>query len=162
MKDLPALIQNLGTTGDILTQFIAAIPADRLLVQRRAEFWTIAEHVAHLADVQEMLLERIRKFETDPAPNFIPFFPDEDETQPETTTIDIKDALKRFSSLRKEQIDLLNRIDETAWDKTATHPEYEHYSLYILVRHILMHDHWHMYRIEELWLTRDEYLTNVE
>ena len=45
------------------------------------------------------------------------------------------------------------------WEKTATHPEYEQYSLIILARHILMHDHWHMYRMEELWLTRDEYLT---
>jgi len=27
-----------------------------------------------------------------------------------------------------------------------------------LERHILMHDHWHMYRMEELWLTRDAYL----
>lgn len=160
MKDLPALIQNLGTSGNILTQFIATIPADSLHMQRRAGFWTIAEHVAHLADVQEMLLERIRKFETDPAPNFIPFFPDEDEIQPESTTIDIEDALRRFNSRRQEQIDLLNRIDETAWGKTATHPEYNQYSLYILVRHILMHDHWHMYRIEELWLTRDEYLTD--
>jgi hypothetical protein len=25
-----------------------------------------------------------------------------------------------------------------------------------------MHDFWHMYRIEELWLTRDGYLTKVE
>jgi hypothetical protein len=25
-----------------------------------------------------------------------------------------------------------------------------------------MHDHWHMFRMEELWLTRDAYLTRLE
>ena len=54
------------------------------------------------------------------------------------------------------------RADAGTWQKTATHPEYAQYSFYILVRHILMHDHWHMYRMEELWLTRDEYLTQLE
>lgn len=162
MKDLPLLIRNLATTGDILTQFIATIPADRLYVQRRSGFWTIAEHVEHLAEVQPMLLERIQRFEADAEPEFIPFIPDENETQTEIKTIDIVDAIQRFIRVRNEQIDLLERIDAAAWDKSASHPEYKQYSLYILVRHIMMHDHWHMYRMEELWLTRDEYLTNVE
>jgi len=46
--------------------------------------------------------------------------------------------------------------------KETSRPEYENYSLFILVRHILMHNHWHMYRMEELWLTRDAYLTKLE
>ncbi len=58
-------------------------------------------------------------------------------------------------------MELLSKLDKSVWEKTATHPEYEHYSLYILARHILIHDHWHMYRMEELWLTRDDYLTAV-
>jgi len=161
MQDLPLLISNLSATGDILTELIAGIPEDRLHLQRRPGFWTIAEHVEHLADVQPMLLERIQRFQADAAPQFIPFIPDENDTRAESITIDIADALQRFARCRAEQIDLLNRIDKTAWGKSASHPEYEHYSLYILVRHILMHDHLHMYRIEALWLTRDAYLTEL-
>lgn len=41
-------------------------------------------------------------------------------------------------------------------------PEYALYSLFILARHILMHDHGHIYRMEERWLTRDAYLTKLE
>jgi hypothetical protein len=26
---------------------------------------------------------------------------------------------------------------------------------------MLMHDYWHMYRMEELWLTRNDYLTSL-
>jgi hypothetical protein len=56
----------------------------------------------------------------------------------------------------------LEAADGSTWQKTGIHPEYELYSLSILGRHILMHDFWHMYRIEELWLTRDAYLTKLE
>ena len=44
----------------------------------------------------------------------------------------------------------LEAADAGTWEKMATHPEYESYSLYILTRHLLMHDHWHMYRMAEL------------
>ena len=33
------------------------------------------------------------------------------------------------------------------------------YNFEIVLNHILFHDYWHMYRIEELWLTKDEYLS---
>ena len=159
MGDLPIIIRNLSTNGQILAYFINSIPKEQLFVQRRPGLWTIAEHVQHLADVQPMLLERIQRFEADDKPRFIPFVPDEEPDQPAPRSIDIDDALQRFDHVRLQQTDLLNRIDSTAWEKSASHPEYAQYNLYILIRHILMHDHWHMYRIEELWLTRDEYLT---
>jgi hypothetical protein len=71
-------------------------------------------------------------------------------------------ALDQFARYRASQLLLLESADKTTWKKTASHPEYDHYSLYILTRHILMHDHWHMYRMEELWLTRDAYLTRLD
>jgi hypothetical protein len=71
----------------------------------------------------------------------------------------VPEALAAFSAGRNDQIAELEKATPDDWEKVATHPEYTHYTLYILARHILMHDHWHMYRMEELWLTRDEYLT---
>jgi hypothetical protein len=70
-------------------------------------------------------------------------------------------AFEAFNQYREKQVSLLETADDITWQKTGRHPEYTLYSLYILARHILMHDHWHMYRMEELWLTRDEYLTKV-
>ncbi len=73
----------------------------------------------------------------------------------------VAEALDQFARCRNEQLVLLDGANDVAWQKQATHPEYESYSLYILTRHTLMHDYWHMYRIEELWLTRDKYLTKM-
>ena len=162
MKTIEQFMDALELSGSILENLVESIPAELYQLQRRPEFWTIAEHVDHLADVQSMLLERIERFQKEEHPEFIPYFPAEEELANGPKEIDLKDSLGRFKSERGRQLELLQNMNEGDWSKSAAHPEYRQYSLPILVRHILMHDYWHMYRIEELWLTRDDYLTNLE
>jgi hypothetical protein len=130
-------------------------------VQRGDGFWTIAEHFSHLAQVQPMLLKRIERFMTEDCPDFIPYNPGSAEGPDTPERMSSEIALDQFSSYRASQLQLLEHTDEATWKKQATHPEYDEYSLYILARHVLMHDHWHMYRMEELRLTRDAYLTTL-
>lgn len=161
MKDIPDLLEGLDRSPRILSEFVRSIPAEKISKRRDEGFWSLAEHVDHLAKVQPMLGGRIERFLKEGRPEFVPYIPSEDESSTPPTEIDIDAALDDFSRERKKQRDHLRSADAAAWEKTAAHPEYERYSLYILARHILMHDHWHMYRMEELWLTRDEYLTAV-
>lgn len=162
MNDIPDLLDGLGRSGHILSQFVNTIPADKMNLRRGEGLWTIAEHVSHLAQVQPMLLERLQRFMNEDRPEFVPYIPGGDETETEPPYMEQNAALESFMHHRKEQITLLEKAVDTDWQKTATHPQYELYSLYILVRHMLMHDHWHMYRMEELWLTRDAHLTKLE
>ncbi len=162
MKYIHELLKSLQTSSMILENLIESIPPERYTQRRRKNFWTIAEHVDHLAEVQPMLLERIERFQEEENPEFVPFIPGDDDPGKKPQDIDIERSLYNFKSSRHKQLALLERVDEDAWGKSGAHPEYEQYSLSILVRHILMHDYWHMYRIEELWLTKDEYLTNLE
>jgi hypothetical protein len=162
MKDIPDILNGLGRSGRILSEFVATIPAAKMNLRRGEGFWTIAEHVSHLAQVQPMLLERLQRFMDEDRPEFVPYVPGHDETETRPPHMEIVAALESFAHQRGKQITLLGKADEAAWQKTALHPEYELYSLYILVRHMLMHDHWHMYRMEELWLARDAYLTKLE
>jgi uncharacterized damage-inducible protein DinB len=160
MQDIPELLQGLRGTPKILSEFVKTIPESKIDVRRGDGFWTIAEHLSHLAQVQSMLLERLHRFIKEDQPEIIPYIPGEDEDEPHTPfSMELDAALKLFSEFRKKQLALLENADDTTWQKGAIHPEYDHYSFYILTRHILMHDHWHMYRMEELWLTRDAFLT---
>ena len=162
MKDIPYLLDGLGRSSHILSEFVKTIPADKMNLRRGEGFWTIAEHVSHLAQVQPMLLERLQRFMDENRPEFIPYIPADEEAEALPPQMEIDVALESFARQRQKQVKLLEKVEDADWQKTATHPEYERYSLYILMRHILMHDHWHMYRMEELWLTRDEYLTQLE
>jgi hypothetical protein len=162
MNDIPDLLDGLRRSPQILSCFVGSVPADRLDLRRRDPSWTIAEHVSHLAQVQFMLLERLQRFRDEVRPVFVPYIPGEGAEEPDTPQVmAMAEALERFARCRNRQVELLSEADPTLWEKTGDHPEYTRYSLYILARHILMHDHWHMYRMEELWLTRDAYLTSV-
>ena len=162
MKDIPDLLDGLKRSAGILSAFVQSIPADALHRRRNAACWTPAEHVSHLAQVQPMLLERLQRFRDEKHPVFVPYIPGEGEDEPDTPAVMPTDkALAQFSRYRAKQTDLLAAADVATWEKTGSHPEFAHYSGYILARHILMHDHWHMYRMEELWLTKDAYLTEV-
>ena len=159
MKDLTHIIDALSRSAPILEGFLSSIPEDALHRRRGEGFWTIAEHANHLADVQPMLADRIRRFLDEDAPAFVPFVPADNEAEAAPPALDMPVAAAAFAAGRAAQVALLKEAAPPDWAKHGTHPEYTQYSLYILARHILMHDHWHMYRMEELWLTRDEYLT---
>jgi uncharacterized damage-inducible protein DinB len=165
MKDIEALLEGLRNTPAILSAFVTTIPEAKLDLRRGEGFWTIAEHVSHLAQVQPMLLVRFERFIGEAHPVFEPYIPGADELAPETPPrMEMADAIDQFAEYRKRQVACLENVagDDEIWRRTATHPEYETYTLYILMRHLLMHDHWHMYRMEALWLTRDAYLTKME
>lgn len=163
MRDIPDLLEGMRCSPGILSEFVKTIPENKLDLRRGPGFWTIAEHVSHLAVVQPMLLDRFNRFISDDHPEFVPYLPGKEPDAPDTPArMDMSEALKQFLQYRNAQISLLEKASESIWQRQGKHPEYEQYSLYILVRHTLMHDYWHMYRIEELWLTKDAYLTGLE
>jgi uncharacterized damage-inducible protein DinB len=163
MKEIEDILDGLKRSPRVLAGLVKAIPEGRSEIRRGEGFWTIAEQVSHLAEVQPMMLGRFQRFLEENHPEFVPFIPSGGDDGPKTQSrLEMAVALAQFEDYREKQLELLEGLDADAWQKTGTHPEYELYSLSILARHVLMHDYWHMYRIEELWLTRDAYLKKIE
>jgi len=52
-------------------------------------------------------------------------------------------------------IEELKKLSPADWQRTADHLEYSHYTVFIMFRHLALHDHLHIYRIEELLLKKD-------
>ncbi len=163
MKDVWDILDGLQRSPRVLVDLVKAIPEEAMNKRRGNGLWTIAEHVCHLAETQPMLLGRIQRFLKENQPEFVPFIPSDGDSGTRTPAcMDMSVAFAQFADYREKQLLVLEGVDAETWQKTGTHPEYELYSLTILGRHILMHDYWHMYRIEELWLTKEAYLTKVE
>ena len=150
---VPVLRNNLA----MLESFISEIdsPGD----SRGPEHWSIARHLAHIAETQEMLFHRLEAFLENEHPRFDPFFPVDEEADKREQPVEV--LLGEFSSWRKKQIEIIEGAGEEIWLRSAEHPEYMRYGFEILVRHIALHDSFHMYRMEELWITRDEYLSEL-
>jgi uncharacterized damage-inducible protein DinB len=160
--DKNSVLAGLANTPKILAAFVADIPEELRQRRRGQGFWTIAEHLDHLALVQPMLHKRLQRFVKEEKPSFVPFIPESGEEQREKSCLSAEQALHQFTTIRRNQLELLFAVDETIWQRQGSHPEYDCYSLVILVRHMLMHDYWHMYRMEELWLAKDAFLTKLE
>ncbi len=161
-RSIESILGTLELAPAILEDFVKGIPQTALTVARRTGFWTIEQHVFHLADVQPMLYGRLCRFRDEEHPDFVPFIPGSGTPQPaETKVKSIFEAFELFRDLRAQTVDLARSLPQAVWSRSGTHPEYRSYTAAILLRHIMMHDHWHMYRIEELWLTNDEYLTEL-
>lgn len=159
MAENQDLINGLSLSPAIMTRFRFSIP-DHRMDQRRGEgFWTIKEHLAHLADVQVMLDERLVRFAKESRPVFIPHFPSDVEGNRLPVNLSPAELVDLFRQRREDQLVTIRAYPESVWEREAEHPEYIEYTALILVRHILAHDFWHLYRMEELWLTRDGFLT---
>jgi hypothetical protein len=159
MKDLHDILTCLEKSPAILANLAASIPGAERKRRRLDNAWTVHEHVCHLVQVQPMLISRCRMFRDEEHPVIRPFLPGKSDPEDDLMAMDWDSAVADFPSLRGEMFEVIESFDDAVWKREASHPEYRNYTPYIFVRHVLMHDHWHMYRIEELWLTTDEYLT---
>lgn len=155
---LPALLTSLRDLPAIVEAYVDRIPADRLDLRRTPEAWTLREHVYHIAGVQALLLGRMTLLRDAPEPEVVPYFP-QDEPALADKFPSLEAAFAEYRSRRGEQLAVLASVKPADWTKPARHPEYEQYNLELVVHHLVFHEYWHAYRIEELWLTRDAYLT---
>jgi len=158
MDDIDYILSCLQKTPLILKNLLKNIPIEVLKTRRIPKKWSIHEHVCHLAQAEAMIIERFEQFKTIDYPTFNPYLPGKTVSADGLIDRDMQIEMEEFNKLRGTLLDLVSSFDNTVWSKPAKHPQYTEYDAYILLRHTLMHDHFHMYRIEELWLTKQEFL----
>ncbi|HVP35777.1 MAG TPA: DinB family protein [Terriglobales bacterium] len=158
MNDIPEIIHGLKQSPAIFKNLLTQIPSELLKVRRIPGKWCIHEHACHIATGDQAgFIDRFKQFINEQRPKIKPL---SGESFPPDYLIemDLNEALDIFFEKRKELVNLVNSADTSIWTKEAEHPEYQIYTPYIMLRHRLMHDYFHMYRIEELWLTNKKYL----
>lgn len=152
------LLKTLEMLPEILEAYSKNIPEDVLDRKRSDTAWTIREHLYHIANVQEMLYLRIQKIRDEETPVITPYLPD-DQSPQEGTYQSVDKAFSHYKEWRKKQMALIQELTESDLGKEATHGEYISYNIPIIINHIVFHEYWHMFRVEEIWLTKDEYFS---
>ena len=90
-----------------------------------------------------------------PTPVIQPYLPGEHDPDDLLLQMDLDACLERFAQDRERLLARLEALTPTEWRRTAEHGEYRTYSVFIMFRHLALHDFLHAYRIEELLLRRD-------
>ena len=73
----------------------------------------------------------------------------------ERLEIDLDESLDRYVRERAALVERLKKLSPDEWQKTAVHEAFDHYSVFIMFRHLFNHEMLHAYRIEELLLKND-------
>ncbi|MDQ3134535.1 MAG: DinB family protein [Acidobacteriota bacterium] len=155
MNNPESIIKMLENAPGVIVPLVREVPAEVLKRRPRVEKWSAHEHACHLMVVQPMFLSRLKLILNNPEPCITPYNPSVDEEEGALLNMDLNDALERFTRERAELVEELRDLTDDDWERTAAHPEYAHYSVFIMFRHLALHDMLHSYRIEELLLKKD-------
>ena len=155
MNDPAVVINALENAPAIIVPLVREVPA-RVLKRRPAPGrWSAHEHACHLADVHALFFSRLEQFLSEERPRIEPFDPATQRPDGELLSINLDEALERFTEDRRRLVARLRELPPEVWQRTAEHDEYSHYSVLIMFRHLALHDCLHAYRIEELLLKKD-------
>jgi len=117
--------------------------------------WSAHEHACHLAHVHQLFFDRLELMLASPAPVITPYDPGTGDPQDLLLRMDLEGALRRYVEDRRLLVERLRHLTPADWSRTAAHGEYSRYSVFIMFRHLALHDFLHGYRIEELLLKKD-------
>lgn len=150
----------LENNKEMLDQFVERMKKEE--VERRIkDYWTIYEHIDHLVETQKMLLGRIEQFLEEESPVMRPYTP-ADKPKLNSPKKTARELVAEFRDLRDRQIKRIRTARKEVWKKTGKHEEYDRYSFEILLRHMIFHDYYHMYRMEELWIEKEQYINELK
>ena len=154
MNNTDSIITALANAPQIILPLVHEVPAHILRRRPQPTKWSAHEHACHLAAVHPLFFSRLDLMLTNPQPIIKPYLPDVDDDDGALLKVDLDEAMKRYAADRQQLVEKLQELPDEAWLRRAQHGEYSHYSVFIMFRHLAMHDMLHAYRIEELLLRK--------
>jgi hypothetical protein len=154
MTDYSAVIDALARAPDIVVPLVREVPAAFLKRRPAPRKWSAHEHACHLAHVHRLFFDRLDYMLTSPSPVITPYEPGESDPDDLLLSMDLAECLRRYVDDRARLVARLRDLPHADWQRTAEHGEYRHYSVFIMFRHLALHDFFHAYRIEELLLKK--------
>lgn len=150
-----AVIDALERAPQVVVPLVREVPRSLLKRRPKSGKWSAHEHACHLAVVHHLFFERLDHMLTHPAPVITPYDPGTQDPDDALLRLDLEPSLDSFVRERAQLVQRLRALSPPDWRRTAEHGEYSHYSVFIMFRHLALHDLFHAYRIEELLLNRD-------
>ncbi len=155
MDTKAAVIDALERAPGIIVPLVREVPPAFLTRRPAPGKWSAHEHACHLAVVHRLFFERLDQMLASPAPVITPYDPDRNEPEDRLLQMDLQQALDQYVEDRQRLVARVRTLTPKDWERTAEHGEYSHYSVFIMFRHVVLHDFLHAYRIEELLLRKE-------
>jgi hypothetical protein len=154
-KEIESLLNELARGPAIVRQLIYEVPPE--IRKRRPEpgIWSAHEHAVHLPAVQPIMMRRLEQMLAEPKAHIKSYEPSRDEPDDALLKLDLDTEMDRFGRDRAAMIERLRTLSSEQWSIAATHDEYRSYGVFIMFRHIWLHDLHHAYKIEDRLLRKN-------
>lgn len=149
------VIEALERAPLVVVPLVREVPAAVLKRRPKPGKWSAHEHACHLAAVHRLFFDRLDLMLASPRPVITPYLPDQADPDDMLLTMNLEQCLTQYVDDRLRLVARLEQLEPEHWKRTAEHGEYSHYSVFIMFRHLALHDFLHAYRIEELLLMKD-------
>jgi hypothetical protein len=153
-EDIDAVLEQLTRGPALVRQVIAAVPSEIVKCRPSPDMWSAHEHAVHLAMVDPIMTKRLDYILSDPNPGIKSYEPSRDEEDGALLKLDLDAELDRYERQREGFIRRLKQLTAEQWEIAAEHDEYSTYGVFIMARHIALHDLHHAYKIEERLLRK--------
>jgi hypothetical protein len=155
MSDTTTLISALETAPGVIIPLIREVPSQILKRRPSPAKWSAYEHAVHLSQSDAPFLARLEMILSTPEPFIETIHNSPEDEAGAMLEVDLDESLDRYVRERAALVERLKRLSPDEWQKTAVHEAFDHYSVFIMFRHVLNHEMLHAYRIEELLLKKD-------
>ncbi|MBK9214988.1 MAG: DinB family protein [Chloracidobacterium sp.] len=155
MRYTATLISALETAPGVIVPLIREVP--EAILRRRPEVgkWSAYENAVHLSQSDVAFRARLELILAEDEP-FIKVIENSAEDEAGAMLeVDLDESLERYVRERASLVEILKQLTPDEWQKTAVHEAFDHYSVFIMFRHLYVHEMHHAYLIEQLMLKKD-------
>src|SRR3954466_16411915 len=148
------VLDQLARGPAIVRKLIYEMPPELRKRRPAAGVWSAHEHAVHLPGIHPLMNRRLDLMLTDPKPHIKSYEPSRDEPDDGLLKLDLDSEMDRLDHERKLFVDRLRGLTPEQWAIAAEHEEYAQYGIFIMARHIALHDIHHAYKIEDRLLRK--------
>ena len=80
--------------------------------------------------------------------------PSRDDPDDALLKLDLDAEMDRFDRERAALLERIKTLTPDQWAITVEHTDYSHYGVFIMFRHLVLHDLYHAYRVEDRLLRK--------
>jgi len=153
-SQIQSVIDQLIRGPAVVRQLIYDVPPELRKRRPSPGVWSAHEHAVHLPAIHPLINRRLDVMLNDPDPYIKSYEPSRDEPDGALLKLDLDAEMDRFDRDRAILVDRIRTLTPEQWAITAGHEEYVRYGVFIMFRHIALHDVSHAYKIEDRLLRK--------
>jgi len=149
------LISALETVPGVIIPLILEVPPEILKRRPSPGTWSAYENAIHLSQSDAPFRARLDLILSSDEPVIKTIENSAEDEAGAMLDVDLDESLERYARERATLVKRLKQLSADEWQKTAVHEAFDHYSVFIMFRHLYVHEMHHAYLLEQLMLKKD-------